>query len=507
MTVGRTISRAAGLLLVMVAIVTLSAGITAVQAATGTGPDVTGPVTGGKGIQALGISYEFKSVGYELQEYFLGGTATSYTPKGTFATDGKWTVEAGETAPYKTRVLVVKPTDPKQFNGTVYVEWLNVTGGVDAGATFLMGHNYILRSGAAWVGVTAQSVGVNGGGTNAVQSSTIDIPQGGLRASDPDRYSSLVHPGDRFSYDMMSQAAAAVRGDGTGVKPLEGMKVKRVYAMGESQSAGRLTTYVNAVQPVSHAFDAFLIHSRGSTPAPLGERVAGVTDTTIPVGARIRTDLEVPVFTFETEYDVVGGYADARQPNTKKFRAWEVAGTSHIDSYTGSGASLTDLGDGKAELTVLDPTKAAGGLLSCTKPMNAGAQEAPLMAAMSHLDAWVRTGKAPPQFPRLDTSGTGTSIQVARDDLGIARGGVRTPIVDAPLAVNVGDTSNTPAFCSVFGYSTPLDATTLAKLYPKGDADYRMQFNRQVDKAVKAGIWLPAEAKNFKAAAAQLQIG
>lgn len=506
MTVHTATSRAARLVMVAVAMVTLSAGMTTAQAAGGTGPEVTGPVTGGKGIQALGISYDFASVGYELQEYFFGGEATSYTPKGTFGRDGKWAVQAGETAPYKTRMLVVRPTDPKQFNGTVYVEWLNVTGGIDAGATFLMGHNYILRSGAAWVGVTAQSVGVNGGGT-AVQSSAVDIPQGGLRVSDPDRYRSLVHPGDRFSYDMMSQAAAAVRGDGTGVKPLEGLKVKRAYAMGESQSAGRLTTYVNAVQPVSHAFDAFLIHSRGSTPAPLGERVAGVTDTTIPAGARIRTDLDVPVFTFETEYDVVGGYADARQPNTKRFRAWEVAGTSHIDSYTGSGASLTDLGDGKAELRVLDPANAAAGLLSCTKPMNAGAQEAPLMAAMSHLDAWVRTGKAPPEFPRLDTSGTGTSIQVARDELGIARGGVRTPIVDAPLAVNVGDTSNTPAFCSVFGYSTPLDAPTLAKLYPKGDTDYRKQFGREVDKAVQAGIWLPPEAKNFQAAAAQIRIG
>ena len=28
------------------------------------------------------------------------------------------------------------------------------------------------------------------------------------------------------------------------------------------------------------------------------------------------------------------GYLPARQPDTKRFRDWEIAGTSHADSYT-----------------------------------------------------------------------------------------------------------------------------------------------------------------------------
>jgi hypothetical protein len=72
--------------------------------------------------------------------------------------------------------------------------------------------------------------------------------------------------------------------------------------------------------------------------------------------------------------------------------------------------------------------------------------------ALSHLEAWVRDGPPPPEFPRLESSGEGDDFQLERDELGIALGGVRTPIVDVPLALNVGDESNSPAFCRVFGY-------------------------------------------------------
>src|SRR5205807_4856736 len=132
----------------------------------------------------------------------------------------------------------------------------------------------------------------------------------------------------------------------------------------------------NAVHPGARVFDGFLIHSRGTTPAPLGDRQTGVVDPTIPAGTRISADVDVPVLIFETEYDVIGGYADARQPDSRNIRVWEVAGTSHIDSYTGGGYSLSDLGDGAAELAQLDPARASGGLLSCSQALNPGGQYA-----------------------------------------------------------------------------------------------------------------------------------
>jgi hypothetical protein len=501
----RSVVVAVVVILVLALASTVSAGASGAEGGTtkpaGRTPEVSGPTTGGKGIQAIGISYDFESVGYVFEEFFVEGDAAGYEKVGDLPRKGRWRVKETDTAPFKTRMVVVRPKDPTDFNGTVVVEWFNVTGGVDAGPTFLNGHNQILRSGAAWVGVTTQAVGVNGA-AETVQSNTVDIPEGGLKASDPDRYGTLSHPGDLYANDIFTQAGKVIRGEGKGVDPFEGFDVKRLIAAGESQSAGRLTTYVNAVQPLAKEYDGFLIYSRGATPAPLGERQPDVVDPDIPEGAQIRRDLNVPVFTFETEYDVsVLGYADARQPDSKSFRAWEVTGGSHQDAYTATGTSLTDLGDGSAEAKLLDPAQAGPGALGCVDPINAGDHYAPLQAALAHLETWVRKGTAPPKFPRVKTSGTGDNIEVVRDDLGIAKGGVRTPIVTVPLAANIGDATNSPGFCRVFGHTRPFDSATLTKLYPNGSSDYVTKFEKAADRAVKAGMWLEPEAENFKKAA------
>ena len=449
---------------------------------------------------------DLSSVNYVRQEYLFSGNATGYASQGKLSRDGIWSVKESQNAAYKTRMVVIRPKDPSHFNGTVYVEWFNVTGGVDAGPVWISGHNQIIRSGAAWVGVTAQSDGVNGG-TATVESKEVAIPQGGLVKSDPVRYGSLTHPGDLFSYDIFTQAGVAVRGDAKGVKPMQGYDVKHVLAVGQSQSAARLVTYVDAVQPLAGVYNGFLLYSRAATPAPLGVRLVNGNDPSIPTAALIRTDINVPVFTFETEYDVsVLKYADARQPNSKYFRIWEMAGGSHEDAYSGGGYALTDLGNGEAEKALLNPAKANGGELNCVAPINAGDAYAPLQAAMSDLDAWVSSGTVPPEFPEIQTTGTGVGIDIVRNDLGIARGGLRTPIVYVPLAANIGDNTNSPNFCSVFGHTYPFGAAALEKLYPQGSSQYVAEFDRSADKAVAAGVWLEPEANNFKAAARTITI-
>jgi hypothetical protein len=134
------------------------------------------------------------------------------------------------------------------------------------------------------------------------------------------------------------------------------------------------------------------------------------------------------------------------------------------------------------------------------QPINGGAHYASLQAALAHLERWVRKGTPPPKFPRVETQGSGDAIEVVRDELGIAKGGVRTPIVDVPIAANVGDATNSPGFCRVFGHIELFDAATIAELYPGGSADYAKAFAAAVDRAVKDGIWLEPEAENFKEA-------
>ncbi len=490
-------------LLLAVALVAPTAVASAGSSGTTT-PTVSGPVTGGQGSPSLlSTNFEPSSVGYARDEYFVEGDAVAYAQDGKLRANGKWNVTEGETAPFTTRIVVYKPADPDDFSGTVFVEWLNVSAGFDTAPDWINTHNQIIRSGAAWVGVSAQAVGVQGGGDVLEGASA-----GGLKGGDPERYGTLSHPGDVYSYDIFTQAGVVASGDADGVDPFEGYDVQRVIALGESQSAFYMTTYVNAVHPLVDLYDGYLIHSRGGGAAPFGDLELGRgDDSNVPAGARIRTDLDVPVITFETETDLTRlGFTPARQPDSKSFRLWEVAGTAHADAYTGE-LGTNDTGDGSAELGLLDPAAASGGPLSCSQSVNAGAQFAPLSAALAHLDDWVRDGTPPPKAPRIKTTGSGEDVAIVRDDQGIAVGGLRTPIVDVPLAVNTGNENPGGTFCSLFGTTEPLDAATLAELYPDGSAEWQEAFARSVDETVQDGFWLAPEADSFKAASEQINFG
>ena len=59
--------------------------------------------------------------------------------------------------------MVRRPADATAFSGTVVAEWLNVSSGADAGPDWTYLADEIVRRGHAWVGVSAQYVGVEGG--------------------------------------------------------------------------------------------------------------------------------------------------------------------------------------------------------------------------------------------------------------------------------------------------------------------------------------------------------
>jgi hypothetical protein len=217
-------------------------------------------------------------------------------------------------------MLVRRPTDPTKFNGYVVVEWLNVTAQIDLAPDYGYYQTELLRDGFIWVGVSAQAVGVNGNlflGANFA-----------LKAWDPVRYAPLLHPGDNYCYDIYSQAAQAIRHP-VGINPLgsSAYVIKGILADGESQSAGRMTTYFDAIQPLAQVFDGFLIHSRGAT----GSGLFGGPGGSVPSPSFLRTDQQ-PALVFETETDTVGHFA-ARQADSPTYRLWEGAGTAHVDSY------------------------------------------------------------------------------------------------------------------------------------------------------------------------------
>jgi hypothetical protein len=113
--------------------------------------------------------------------------------------DGFFVLREDASAEYRTRIVVRRPS-AADFNGTVVVEWLNVSGGLDANPDFVYLADELYRGGYAWVGVSAQRLGIEGGPVLISTPVSADAGAGsGLRALDPERYGELHHPGDAFA--------------------------------------------------------------------------------------------------------------------------------------------------------------------------------------------------------------------------------------------------------------------------------------------------------------------
>lgn len=411
---------------------------------------------------------DLAAAGYVQRELVAAGTATSYGAAQPLPMDGRWTFTPNGTAPYRTRVLVRAPAEAARFSGTVVVEWLNVSGGIDANPDWTSLAEELTRQGHAWVGVSAQLIGIAGGPVLVAAPGAGDLAGKGLTRIDAARYGSLAHPGDGFSFDIFTQVARALRrGDGLG-----GLRPARVLAAGESQSALALVTYYDGVQPLTHAFDGFFVHSRASVSLPLvgpGE-YADLLGGLSTGPALLRTDLAAPAIVLQAESDVTGVLRSAlvRQPDSEVLRQWEVAGTAHADAHL-----LGPIAD----------------LLDCGAPINDGPLHLVAKAAFRALDDWVRTGAAPPTAPAIAVTAADPP-EVLRDADGIALGGLRTPPVDVPALVLSGVPGpNQSLLCLLLGSTTPLPAERLAERYASR-ADYVQQYDTATDATVAAGYVL-----------------
>ena len=324
------------------------------------------------------------------------------------------------------------------------------------------------------------------------------------KTTDPAEYSSLSHPGDSFSYDIFSQAGQAVRDDAALI--LGGLRPHTLIAAGESQSAGRLMTYIDAVQPIAHVYQGFLVHSQFGTGAPLSQ--APQTTYPAPTPTTIRSDLGVPVLEFETETDVYNSNLTDRlhYGNPKWFRLWEVAGSSHYDYY-GLAIGPNDTGNGQGAVQNLaamqNPTRTPVGGFNCAVPINTGGTHWALDAAVYWLNRWVVDGTPPPRAPLLATTHV-SPVVFKLDANGNAIGGVRTPQVDAPIAA-LGSQGNSGGFCFLFGTTVPYSATHLASLY-KNHGQFVSAWARAVQRDRAHGFLLPADAVELLHSAAVSQV-
>ncbi|WP_251152098.1 alpha/beta hydrolase domain-containing protein [Cellulosimicrobium sp. Marseille-Q4280] len=414
-------------------------------------PATTAPGDPAHGYPFLATDYDLTGHGYVEEEFFLEGEATRYQADGV--TDAT-VLSTGHD--YRTRIVVRRPVDPDAFNGTVIAEWYNVSNQWDQEVDWFQTHEHLVREGYAWVGVSAQRAGVH--------SAT------GLRTWSPERYGALdltdggAVTDDTLSWDVFSQAVQAVR-DPAGTAPLGPLDAERVVATGHSQSAGRLWSYVNSVDPLADVVDAVVLHGGGGV---------------------VRDDLETPVFKINSETDVAIDLLGAaqRQPDTDVLRTWEVAGASH-----GDWKLITDYG----RLRIRDVGSAPGGYpgtpQTCEQPSGSRVPQHMVQGTVyDHVSAWVADGTAPPSAEPIEL--TDDPRTVVRDELGLGLGGIRLAQQDVPTRINSGLNAG-PGFCFLDGGSTPVDDATLAAWYPDPQ-EYADDVVASTRAAVESG-YLPAE--------------
>jgi alpha/beta hydrolase family protein len=425
-------------------------------------PTVTGPIPAKAPLGDKSHDYPWfttqhnlAAVGYVEEEYFYEGTASQFdTPNGQDGT----LKDSGHK--YKTRLIVRRPIDPKKFNGTVLAEWQNVTAGYDLDAHWESTFEQIIRGGYAWVGISAQRVGVQ-------------QEPNGLKLYSPTRYASLdVTDGgkltkDELSYDIFAQGMQAVKHP-QGVSPLGPLKAQRVIAIGASQSAARLGTYINSLhKQLGGPVDAYLVF--------IG-------------GAKIRDDIPVPVMKILSETDAIG-QVPSRQPDTAKFVEWEVTGASHAGRHLALNSGSLNRRDSIVREAPV-----------CKYPTWPRTPiDNVLGASYDLIDKWVKTGTPPPSAPKAEVESkqgeipgrngqpatTGTIYDYKRDARGNALGGIRLAEFDVATSLSTRENSGN-TFCFLYGRYEPFPDEVINQLYPT-HADYVAKVKAVTEANIKAG--------------------
>jgi Alpha/beta hydrolase domain len=355
---------------------------------------------------------------YLEEEFFFTGTSPAYT----------------------SRMVVHRPADPAKFSGTVFMEWYNVTGGIDMGVMWALNREYFIREGHVHVGVSAQQVGADA-----------------LKTYDAERYEAINHPGDDAANAIFSQAAMAMRSQ---TKRLlgSGMQIRAILAGGQSQSSGRLAAYIDSVPPEERFYDGYLLHSGGT---PMGNP-------------------DVPVFLVFTMVEADGILVDL--PNVVE---WEVAGASHSDAYIARRGAEEQGSD-------------VGIATECPSKMNEIPAYRVYNAAIDWLNKWVRKGERPPagaplQPGQVDEYGNALGgVRLPDIDVPVATytatGDLGTNLVDLLSRFDVLSTFT----CVASGGTAPLTEQQLLELYPTHKS-YVQQYAKAADGALANGYLLKAD--------------
>lgn len=366
---------------------------------------------------------DLSAAGYTAREFYAEGLANRYTGANPNTFTTATVLDGGH--PYRTRVMVRYPK-PSRFNGTLAVEWTNVTIGVDFEFAAAEASEYLLREGYAVAVVSAQRVGVERLKTWSPQrypGLSVDVNKCGVDGMS-------LCPGDPLSFDIFAQIAKALQENAGGANaPMPGLRVKDTIAIGQSQSAGRLATYYNTIQPLHDVFDGFAYWDRSG---------------------QLRSDLAVPAISVNSE-GLGGSFGGAGWTTSEYTRKWDVAGSTHASLY---GAQYIEA-IAERDQSILAPNGQPITFFgwiepSCVKLPPFTTVDVGLVydKAIDSVRSWVKKGKPAAPSRSFELSATGTLL---RDADGNVEGGVRLPQFLVPTAEQ-GALNGTAFPCGVSGW-------------------------------------------------------
>jgi hypothetical protein len=225
----------------------------------------------------------------------------------------------------------------------------------------------------------------------------------------------------------------------------------------------------------------------GGTPLEVGDAIMTVREAAddasqprIPEGLHLlRDDLGIPIMVVNTECEATSCYG-VRQPDSDRFRYWEVAGASHV-SLPAMASSSPRMERDFGFSIPLDETMQAINQVSVAPVVD---------AALHHLQAWMSEGTPPPAQPRIAFGGE--PAEIVRDEHGIARGGIRLPQVEVPLGHNSAIQQAPDIFARLVGYHESFPVEKVRDLY--GDrAAYLARYEEATHAAEAASVVLPRD--------------
>jgi hypothetical protein len=257
-----------------------------------------------------------------------------------------------------------------------------------------------------------------------------------------------------------------------------------VIAAGESQSAQQLDVYLcNGADRAARVVDAVL------SDADLGHHLDCAP--------------RVPTIRLWSEDSAT----DKRVPDGPTLRTWMVPGTPHADNWFLQFFTATVVHNetgvnprGYDEVLARSADYGQRGLdrltgVACAPSGNLYPRHAVVDTALAALKRWAADDREPPPvpsvkfsiIPNLNSLVPLLSIPTAfqRDVYGNVLGGLRTPVLDVPIATYVGGT------CALLGQTIP---SPIALAGYRGHDDYVSRFAGAADSAVSHGYLLPVDA-------------